>query len=68
MTDSHVRSAPEVPGRVDYLLGAMGLTLFGGVGIGVVSAAPVELAAGIGATLAACLLAIGLVRYPRDTR
>ncbi|SDZ92041.1 hypothetical protein SAMN04488065_1224 [Haloplanus vescus] len=65
MTDSHVRSTPEVPRRVDYLLGAMGLALFGGVGIGVISAAPVEIAAGVGAVFAACLLAIGLTRYPR---
>jgi hypothetical protein len=65
MSDPHVRSTPEVPRRVDFLLAAMGLALFGGVGVGVVSAAPLEVAAGGGSVLAACLLAVGLVRYPR---
>lgn len=66
MTDSHVRSTPEMPRRVDYLLAAMGLFLFGGVAVGVVSAAPLEVAAGGGSVLAAGLLAVGLVRYPRQ--
>jgi len=65
MTDSHVRSTPQVPRRVDYLLAAMGLALFGGVALGAVSAVPIELTAGSGSALAACLLAVGLVRYPR---
>jgi len=65
MTDSYVRSTPEVPRRVDYLLAAMGLALFGGLTVGVVSAASVEVAAGSGSALAACLLAVGLGRYPR---
>jgi hypothetical protein len=65
MTDSRVRSTPEMPRRVDYLLGAMGLALFGGVAVGAASAAPMELATGVGASFAAGLLAVGLVRYPR---
>lgn len=65
MTDSHVRRTPEMPQRVDYLLAAMGFALFGGVAVGVVSAAPLEVAAGGGSVLAACLLAVGLVRFPR---
>ncbi|MFB6255309.1 MAG: hypothetical protein ABEH58_01040 [Haloplanus sp.] len=65
MTDPRVRSTPEVPRRVDYLLGAMGVALFGGIAVGAASPAPMELATGTGATLAACLLAVGLVRYPR---
>jgi hypothetical protein len=66
MADSRVRSTPEVPRRVDYLLAAMGLALFGGVAVGVVSPASIELAAGGGSALASCLLAVGLVRYPRQ--
>ncbi|AZH24565.1 hypothetical protein [Haloplanus aerogenes] len=66
MTDSRVRSTPEVPRSVDYLLAAMGLSLFGGVAVGVVSAASIEVAAGGGSALAACLLAVGLVRFPQD--
>jgi hypothetical protein len=66
MTDSRVRSTPEVPRRVDYLLAAMGFALFGGLAVGVVSAASLEVAAGGGSALAACLLAVGLVRYPRQ--
>ncbi|WP_245575996.1 hypothetical protein [Haloplanus natans] len=54
-----------MPRRVDYLLGAMGLALFGGVAVGVASSAPMELAAGVGASFAAGLLAVGLIRYPR---
>ena len=65
MTDSRVRSTPEVPRSVDYLLAAMGLALFGGLAVGVVSAASLEAAAGGGSVLAAGLLAVGLVRYPR---
>lgn len=65
MTDSHVRPTPEMPRRVDYLLAAMGLFLFGGIAVGVVSAASLEVAAGGGSALAAGLLAVGLVRYPR---
>jgi len=65
MTDSRVRSTPKMPRRVDYLLGAMGLALFGGVAVGTASSAPMELATGVGAALAAGLLAVGLVRYPR---
>lgn len=65
MTDSHVRPTPEVPRRVDYLLAAMGLFLFGGVAVGVVSAASLEVTAAGGSILAACLLAVGLVRYPQ---
>jgi len=66
MTDSYVRSTPEVPRRVDYLLAAMGLALFGGVAVGVASAAPLEMAAGGGSALAACLLAVGLVQFPQE--
>jgi hypothetical protein len=66
MTDSRVRSTPEVPQRVDYLLAAMGFALFGGLAVGVVSAASLEAAAGGGSALAAGLLAVGLVRYPRQ--
>jgi hypothetical protein len=66
MTDSHVRSTPEMPRRVDYLLAAMGLALFGGVAVGVASAAPLEMAAGGGSVLAACLLAVGLVQFPQE--
>jgi hypothetical protein len=66
MADSYVRSTPEVPRRVDYLLAGMGLALFGGVAVGVASAAPLEIAAGGGSALAACLLAVGLVRFPRE--
>lgn len=65
MTDSRVRSTPEMPRRVDYLLGARGLALFGGVGVGAASSAPMELATGVGAALAAGLLAVDLIRYPR---
>jgi hypothetical protein len=54
-----------MPRRVDYLLAAMGVALFGGVAVGVASPAAVELAAGVGSALAACLLAVGLVRFPR---
>lgn len=66
MTDSHVRSTPEVPRRVDYLLAAMGLALFGGVAVGVASAASLELAAGGGSALAACLLVVGLAQFPQE--
>jgi hypothetical protein len=66
MTDSRVRSTPEVPRRVDYLLAAMGLALFGGLAVGVVSAASLEVAAGGGSALAAGVLTVGLVRYPRQ--
>ena len=66
MVDSHVRRTPETPRRVDYLLAAMGLALFGSVAVGVVSAAPLEVAAGGGSVLAACLLAVALVRFPRE--
>ena len=66
MTDSYVRSTPEVPRRVDYLLAAMGLALFGGLAVGVVSGAAVEVAAGGGSAIAAGLLAVELVRDPRQ--
>jgi len=66
MSDSRVRSTPEVPRSVDYLLAAMGLALFGGVAVGAASAASMEMAAGGGSALAACLLAVGLVRFPRN--
>lgn len=66
MSDSHVRPTPEVPRSVDYLLAAMGLALFGGVAVGVVSAAPLEVAVGSGSALAACLLAVCLVRFPQE--
>lgn len=65
MSSSYVRSTPVGPRGVDYLLGAMGLALFGGVGVGVASGVPLRLAAGAGSLLAACLLAVALVRYPR---
>jgi len=66
MTDSHVRPTPEMPRSVDYLLAAMGLALFGGAAVGIVSAAPLEMAVGGGSALAACLLAVGLVRFPQN--
>jgi len=44
----------------------MGLALFGGVAVGVASAAPLEMAAGGGSALAACLLAVGLVQFPAE--
>jgi len=65
MADPRVRPTPEVPRSVDYLLVAMGLALFGGVAVGVVSTVSIELAAGGGSALAACLLAVGVVRFPR---
>ena len=66
MTDSHVRSTTEMPRKVNYVLAAKGQLLFAGVAVGVVSAAPLEVAAGGGSVLAAGLLAVGLVRYPRQ--
>jgi hypothetical protein len=65
MSDSFVRSMPTGPRGVDYLLVAMGLALFGGVAVGAVSGVPLRLAAGSGSALAACLLAVALIRYPR---
>ncbi|MFB6102143.1 MAG: hypothetical protein ABEJ73_06210 [Haloplanus sp.] len=64
MGDTIVRSSPAVPNGVDYLLAAMGLALFGGIAVGVVSGVPLRLAAGIGSLFAACLLAVALVRFP----
>gem|GEM_PF-5738630 len=55
-----------MPRSVDYLLAAMGLALFGGAAVGIVSAAPLEMAVGGGSALAACLLAVGLVRFPQN--
>ena len=65
MGDSFVRSMPTGPRGVDYLLVVMGLALFGGMAVGVVSGVPLRLAVGSGSGLAACLLAVALVRYPR---
>lgn len=65
MSDSTVRSTPAVPRSVDYLLAGMGLALFGGVAAGAVSAVSLPVAAGTGAVLAACLLAVGLTCFPR---
>lgn len=65
MSDTVVRTTPTGPRGVDYLLAAMGLALGGGVAAGVVSAAPLQLTVGAGSALAACLLAVGLIRYPR---
>ncbi|WP_248897825.1 hypothetical protein [Haloplanus halobius] len=65
MSDSTVRPTPAVPRSVDYLLAAMGIVLFGGVAAGVVAPVPLPLAAGVGSVLSACLLAIGLLRYPQ---
>jgi len=65
MSGPLVRSSPAGPRGVDYLLAAMGLALFGGVAVGVVSGVPLRLAAGGGSLPAACLLAVALVRYPR---
>lgn len=55
-----------MPRGVDYLLAAMGLALFGGITMGVVSAVPLRFAAGAGSLVAACLLAVGLIRFPRQ--
>ncbi|MFB6195150.1 MAG: hypothetical protein ABEI80_03190 [Haloplanus sp.] len=66
MSDSTVRSTPAMPRGVDYLLAAMGLALFGGITMGVVSAVPLRFAAGAGSLVAACLLAVGLIRFPRQ--
>jgi len=65
MSDRIVRSAPAAPRDVDYLLAAMGLALFGGIAVGIVSALPLRVAAGGGSLLAACLFAVCLLRFPR---
>jgi hypothetical protein len=65
MSDRIVRSAPATPRDVDYLLAAMGLALFGGIAVGIVSAFPLRVAAGGGSLLAACLFVVCLLRFPR---
>ncbi len=54
-----------MPRGVDYLLAAMGVALFGGIAVGVVSALPLQATVGGGSLLAACLLGVGLTRFPR---
>lgn len=66
MSDSIVRSAPVMPRGVDYLLAAMGVALFGGIAVGLVSALPLQVTAGGGSLLAACLLGVGLTQFPRQ--
>ncbi|WP_251341401.1 hypothetical protein [Haloplanus halophilus] len=66
MADPTVRSTPVVPRGVDYLLAAMGVALFGGIAVGVVSALPLQVTAAGGSLFATCLLAVGLVRFPRN--
>lgn len=65
MSDRTVWSAPTTYRGVDYLLAAMGVALFGGIAVGVVSALPLRVAAGGGSLLAACLFVVCLVRFPR---
>ncbi|GAB6860324.1 hypothetical protein ACFR97_09735 [Haloplanus litoreus] len=65
MNDSIGRSTPSMPRGVDYLLAAMGVALFGGIAVGVVSALPLQATVGGGSLLAACLLGVGLTRFPR---
>lgn len=65
MSDSTVRSTPAMPRGVDYLLAAMGLALFGGIAVGVVSALPLRVAAGGGSLLAAGPFVVALLRFPR---
>jgi hypothetical protein len=65
MSGSVIRSTPVMPRVVDYLLAAMGLALFGGLAVGMVSALPLQVTAGGGSVLAACLLGVALTRFPR---
>ena len=57
---------PNSPAWTDLVLFAMGLSLLGGVAVGVFSATPLRVGGSVGSILAAATLLVGTLWSPAD--